>query len=130
LPLHAAAAPAPHLTVEQMIALVKNDVSKTDQEQRKEPPRATLGAAVETSEQRLAKGIEQAHAEAPNKWYQAAKIDDITPPGDDARKIYKITTALKTYCVRYADKNRTWDHGQANLGEPLIGSCPHMFKGP
>lgn len=130
LPLRVAAAPAPQLSVDQMIGMVKRDLAKADQEQRKEHPQATLGAAVETREQRLAKGIELAHQMAPNKWYQAAKVEDITPPGDDARKIYKVTTALGTYCVRYADKNRAWDHGQANLGEPLVGACPHMFKGP
>lgn len=126
LPLHAAE-PAPHLTVDQMISMVKKDLSKADEEQRKDHPQATLGATVETKGQRLAKGIELAHQMAPNKWYQAAKVEDITPPGDDARKIYRITTALGTYCVRYADKNRAWDHGQANLGEPLAGACPHMF---
>lgn len=117
------------LSVEQMISMAKRDLSKTDEEQRKEHPQA-LGTTVETKEQRLAKGIEQAHAMAPNKWYQAAKVEDITPPGDDARKVYQITSALGTYCVRYADKNRAWNHGQANLGDPLIGVCPHMFKGP
>ena len=132
LPLHAAA-PAPRLTVDQMISMVKNDLSKADEEQRKadqEKPKeraSTFGTTLETKGERLAKGIELAHQMAPNKWYQAAKVEDITPPGDDARKIYKITTALGTYCVRYADKNRAWDHGQANLGEPLTGSCPHMF---
>ena len=135
LPLHAAApAPPPHLTVDQMISMVKKDLSKADEEQRKADqekrkahPQATFGATVETREQRLAKGFEKAFDMAPNKWYQAAKIEDITPPGADARKVYKVTTALGTYCVRYADKNRAWDHGQANLGEPLIGACPHMF---
>ena len=129
LPLHAAAAPAapaPHLSVDQMISMVKKDLSKADQEQRKERPQR-FGATVETKEQRLAKGFEKAFDMAPNKWYQAAKIEDITPPGADARKVYKVTTALGTYCVRYADKNRAWDHGQANLGEALIGACPHMF---
>lgn len=124
LPLHAAA--ATHLTVDQMIGMAKKDLSKADQEQRKEHPQA-LGTALETKEQRLAKGFELAHQMAPNKWYQAAKVEDITPPGDDARKVYKITTALGTYCVRYADKNRAWDHGQANLGEALVGACPHVF---
>jgi hypothetical protein len=132
LPLHAAA-PAPHLTVDQMISMVKKDLSKADEEQRKdvqEKPKErpqTFGTTVGTKQQRLAKGIERAHQMAPNKWYQAAKVEDITPPGDDARKVYQITSPLGTYCVRYADKNRTWDHGQANLGEPLIGACPHMF---
>jgi hypothetical protein len=132
LPLHAAT-PAPRLTVDQMISMVKKDLSKADEEQRKadqDKPKeraATFGTTVETKEQRLAKGIERAHQLAPNKWYQAAKVEDITPPGDDARKVYQITSPLGTYCVRYADKNRAWDHGQANLGEPMIGACPHMF---
>jgi hypothetical protein len=76
--------------------------------------------------QKLARGIEAAHAAAPNKWYQAAKVEDITPPGDDQRKIYKITGVLGEWCVRYKDKNKA-DQGLANAGEPLYGSCPHMF---
>jgi hypothetical protein len=132
LPLHAAE-PIPRLTVDQMISMVKKDLSKADEEQRKadqEKPKeraSTFGTTVETKEQRLAKGIEKAFDMAPNKWYQAAKVEDVTPPGADARKVYKVTTALGTYCVRYADKSRAWDHGQANLGEPLIGACPHEF---
>jgi hypothetical protein len=134
LPLHAQApAPPPRLTADQMISMVKKDLSQADEEQRKadqDKPKEraqTFGAAVETKQQRLAKGMAKAFDNAPNKWYQAAKIEDVTPPGADARKVYKITTALGTYCVRYADKNRAWDHGQANLGEPLIGACPHEF---
>ena len=134
LPLHAAApAPAPRLTVEQMISMVKKDLSKVDEEQRKadqEKPRErpqTFGTTRETKQQRLAKGMEKAFDMAPNKWYQAAKIEDVTPPGADARKIYKVTTALGSYCVRYVDKSQAWNQGKANLGEALIGACPHEF---
>lgn len=87
-------------------------------------PAALSGTASQM--EKLAKGIEAAHAAAPNRWYQAAKIEDVTPPGDDQRKIYKITTVLGEYCVRYKDKNKA-DQGLANAGEPLIGACPHMF---
>ncbi|MET0858167.1 MAG: hypothetical protein ABWY27_15555, partial [Telluria sp.] len=111
-----------------ILSIAKHDLGKIDRELRQESSQPRLSAAVETALQRLAKGIEQAHDAAPNKWYQAAKIEDFTPPGDDARKIYKITTALGSYCVRYKDKNRPGvDHGQANLGEALIGACPRVF---
>jgi hypothetical protein len=111
-----------------ILSMAKRELGKIDQDLRKEYQPGRLSASVETALQRLARGIDQAHQAAPNKWYQAAKIEDITPPGDDERKIYKITTVAGTYCVRYKDKNRPGvDHGQANLGEPLMGACPHMF---
>jgi type IV secretory pathway VirB10-like protein len=119
------AAPAP-VTVQQMMSIARRDLGKIDQQLRKENSQA-LSASGQTKEQRLSRGFEQAHELAPNKWYQAARIEDITPPGDDARKIYRITTALGTYCVRYPDKSRMPQTGAANLGAPLIGACPHMF---
>lgn len=126
----------------QMLELAKREAGKADRalreedkEQRKDEKEdkpanriSSFGVAGETQKEKVARLFEEAHAAAPNKWYQAAKVEDITPPGDDARKIYKITGLLGTYCVRYADKNRG-DQGKANLGEPLIGACPHMFKG-
>ena len=139
-PIAATADPAPQaladsppaaISAAQFLSVAKRDLGKIDQELRNEQPNSALRAAPEratedSAMQRLQKGLEEAHQAAPNKWYQAAKIEDITPPGNDARKIYRITTALRTYCVRYPDKNRA-DQGKANAGEPLIGACPHMF---
>jgi hypothetical protein len=128
-PAPAAEAPPVAPSVETILSIAKRDLGKIDRDLRnefREHPR--LSASVETALQKLARGIDQAHQAAPNKWYQAAKVEDITPPGDDGRKIYRITTVLGTYCVRYKDKSRPGvDHGQANLGEALIGACPHMF---
>ena len=116
------------LSADSIVSVAKRDIGKIDREVRTEFKQPPLSASVDTAMERLAKGIEQAHAAAPNKWYQAAKVEDITPPGDDARKIYRVTTALGTYCARYRDKNRAgFDYGQANLGEPLVGVCPRMF---
>jgi hypothetical protein len=126
-------------SMEEIMRIAKRDLGKIDRELReqdkadkadkadKEGGDVAFSVAGDTGNQRLAKGIAAAHAAAPNKWYQAAKIEDFTPPGDDARKIYKITTALGSYCVRYKDKNRALNQGAANLGEPLIGACPQMF---
>jgi hypothetical protein len=128
--------PPVRISASQILSMAKRDLGKIDSELRKEqagtalhaaaPGSGALSAAPDSAMQRLQKGIEEAHQAAPNKWYQAAKIEDITPPGNDARKIYRITGVLGTYCVRYADKNRA-DQGKANVGEPLIGACPHMF---
>jgi hypothetical protein len=120
------AAPAP-ISAEQMLSIAKRDLGKIDRELRKQQPAKGFGAAPDSAQQRLEKGFDEAHAAAPNKWYQAARVEDITPPGDDARKIYRITGVLGSYCVRYADKNRA-NQGKANAGAPLIGACPHMFK--
>lgn len=87
-------------------------------------PQVLSGTASQM--EKLARGIEAAHAAAPNRWYQAAKVEDITPPGDDQRKVYKITGVLGSYCLRYPDKNKA-DQGRAYVGEPLLGACPHMF---
>lgn len=102
---------------------------KDDKDRKDDRREGTFGVAGEHPQQKMERLFEEAHQAAPNKWYQAAKVEDFTPPGDDARKVYKITGMLGTYCVRYADKNRG-NQGKANLGEALIGACPHMFKGP
>lgn len=132
----AAASMLPAASMDEIMRVARRDLGKIDKELREEDKKnhpdepgrtGAFSTARDAARQRLIKGIEAAHAAAPNKWYQAARIEEVTPPGDDARKIYKVTTALGTYCVRYQDKNRMWDHGQAYLGEPLIGACPHMF---
>jgi hypothetical protein len=120
----------PQVSAEEMLRLAKLDLAKIDRELRKEGaggPAGRISGGVESQAQRLARGFDEAHAAAPQKWYQAARVEDITPPGDDARKIYRITTALGTYCVRYPDKNKMPQTGAANFGAPLVGACPHMF---
>jgi len=122
--------PAGAVDMEAMKRLARIDASAEAQKEAADRPakpatdRVLSGSASQMD--KLARGIEAAHAAAPNKWYQAARIEDITPPGDDQRKIYKITGMLGSYCLRYPDKNKA-DQGKAYVGEPLLGACPHMF---
>jgi hypothetical protein len=122
--------PAGAVDLEAMKRLARIDASAEAQKEAADQPAKTATDRVLSGSasqmEKLARGIEAAHAAAPNKWYQAAKIEDITPPGDDQRKIYKITGVLGSYCLRYADKNKA-DQGKAYVGEPLLGACPHMF---
>ena len=117
---------SPPISTGQIVNAAMRDLGKIHKELRKGQAATSLRAAPDSARQRLQRGFEAAHQAAPNKWYQAAKVEDITPPGMDERKIYRITGVLGTYCVRYADKNRA-DQGKANVGEALIGACPHMF---
>lgn len=127
-----AAEPAPaQVSAAQILSIAKRDVGKIDREFRQEAGVAKTEPVLSADGplQRFARGVEQAHDAAPRKWYQAAEIEDITPPGDDARKVYRITSVLAgTYCVRYRDKSKATNQtGAANMGDPLIGVCPHMF---
>ncbi|WP_426110454.1 hypothetical protein [Massilia sp. PWRC2] len=137
-----ACAPAAAIDFDELKRLARLDASREAQQEAAErataqaaaqaanrqlPPKAAPLSGTASQMDKLARGFEEAHAAAPNRWYQAAKIEDFTPPGDDQRKVYRITGALVgPFCVRYQDKNKA-DQGRANVGEPLIGSCPRMF---
>ncbi len=134
--LTACAWPAGAVDLEELKRLARKDASEQVRKEAEDKAAEAKPAVPEAGNQvlsgsasqlqKLARGIEAAHAAAPNKWYQAAKIEDITPPGDDQRKIYKITGVLGEYCLRYPDKNKA-NQGSAYVGEPLLGACPHMF---
>lgn len=113
------------LEAAEKVEQLKKEAENRQANQQQAPKPAALSGTASQMD-KLARGIEAAHAAAPNKWYQAARIEDFTPPGDDQRKIYKITGVLGEYCLRYKDKNKA-DQGLANVGEALISACPHMF---
>ena len=114
------------------MSIAKRDLGKIDKELRKEQPadecvqrfgrQPRSGAWRRAFEAGARGGAEQVVPGRQGRRHHAAGRRR-------AQDLSSITTALGTYCVRYADKNRAWDQGQANLGEPLIGACPHMFKG-
>lgn len=122
------AAPTPPAlpSAEQIMSIARRDLGKIDKDLRKEQRRQEFSAPVDSPQARLSRGMQEAHDAVPPKWYQAAKVEDFTPPGDDARKVYRITTATGSYCVFYADKNKM-QSGAANLGEAKMGKCPTMF---
>lgn len=134
-----AATPAGAIDLDELKRLARVEATRQGQQERADKaemadkaanaqskPKAAPLSGMASQMEKLARGIEEAHAAAPNRWYQAAKIEDITPPGDDQRKIYKISGMFSDFCVRYQDKNKA-DQGKANAGDPMIGSCPHMF---
>lgn len=78
----------------------KLDVKKIDKELRAAYPDRAPVPPPDSKQARLERGINAAHDAAPPKWYQAAKIIELsTPDGENKTRTYKIVTAIVTYCI-------------------------------
>jgi hypothetical protein len=79
--------------------LGKIDLGKLEQELRKEFPLRGLPPPPPDSKQaRLERGINAAHDAVPPKWYEPARMVELSQPNSQVR-IYKISTALGAYCI-------------------------------
>lgn len=76
------------------------DVKKIDKELRTAYPERAPVPPPDSKQARLERGINAAHEAVPPKWYQPAKIIELsTPDGENKTRTYKIVTALVTYCI-------------------------------
>lgn len=117
-PSAASAAPpaAPARSSAELLEQAKAAVGGIDSALRKENPRRGIQAPVVTATMKLERGIARAAAMAPNKWYQAPKVDEVLDPGGYGRRRYRVVTAMGTYCVTYEsnhgpDGRDTMRHG-------------------
>ncbi|WP_317203967.1 hypothetical protein [Janthinobacterium sp.] len=93
-----AAAPA-RPSIDEIMRIAKRDIGKIDQQLRKDFPQRSIQAPLDTPQARLERGFAAAHAAVPPTWYEAAKMEELTPLDTSGSRIYKISTALLTYCV-------------------------------
>ena len=76
------------------------DVRKIDKELRAAYPERAPVPPPDSKQARLERGINAAHDAVPPKWYQGAKIIELTTPdGENKTRVYKIVTGLGTYCI-------------------------------
>ncbi|RFP09746.1 hypothetical protein D0T25_29110 [Duganella sp. BJB488] len=76
------------------------DVRKIDKELRAAYPERAPAPPPDSKQARLERGINAAHEAVPPKWYQAAKIIELsTPDGENKTRTYKIVTGIGTYCI-------------------------------
>lgn len=69
-----------------------------------EPEKSAVvpGKALQSGlQERLDRRFAEAHAAAPLKWYEPARIDEIATPGHAAARRYRVTTALGSFCLTY-----------------------------
>ncbi len=108
---------------DEILRLAKRDVGKIDRELRQQfPDRA--GPAPDSPRKRLEKIFTDAYAAAPPKWYEGARIVELTDPESNGTRIYRVQTALGAYCLFYPAKNGLRDQGSVTSGRPTLGTCP------
>ncbi|MBA5689494.1 hypothetical protein [Rugamonas apoptosis] len=86
----------------------RSDIAGIDQQLRKEFPLQGNASPPDGVQARLARGINAAHEAVGPKWYEGAKIVELSQP-DSKKRVYKIMTALVTYCfTQYEDGRKAY----------------------
>lgn len=86
----------------------RSDIAGIDQQLRKEFPLQGNAPPPDGVQARLARGINAAHEAVGPKWYEGAKIVELSQP-DSKKRVYKIMTALVTYCfTQYEDGRKAY----------------------
>lgn len=85
----------------------KLDVGRIDRELRVAYPEKAPTPLSDGKQARLERGINAAHEAVPPKWYQGARIVELsTQDGENKTRRYKIITALLTYCINVSADGR------------------------
>jgi hypothetical protein len=93
---------------------------KADRETRTGREMQAYGPSRDSLEVVMTKAFTEAKLAVPLKWYEAARIEEFSPPG--ARKpIYQVKTAFGTYCLYYPDKLTE------GTGQPKMADCPRSM---
>jgi len=93
---------------------------KADRETRTDREMQAYGPSRDSLEVVMTKAFTEAKLAVPLKWYEAARIEEFSPPG--ARKpIYQVKTAFGTYCLYYPDKLTE------GTGQPKMADCPRSM---
>jgi hypothetical protein len=112
---------APPMPAAELLRLTMYNAGKVDKELRN-GKLAPLLPAKDTLRGKIDAAFEAAHQAVKPKWYEAAKVSEISAPGSRTR-IYKIRTALGTYCISVANPGGGGAGGTGNSG-PLYSNCP------
>ncbi len=117
-------APAPAQHESQADAIRRQalrDIAQIDRDLRKASP-SQIQAPVDTPATRLAAGIAQATRRP--SLLEPARIEAITDQTEFKRRMYKVTTALGTYCVIYEATHRAAVDNMGSGSKPHITTCP------
>jgi hypothetical protein len=122
--------PGATLSAADLLRDAKAAAGAVDRALRSENPRRGIYAPVETAQMKLDKGISHAAEMAPNRWYQAPKVQEIQDPGGYGRKRYRVVGANGTYCVTYESNHAPDGIDTMQRGiQPKLTRCP-QHEGP
>lgn len=97
-------------STDSILARARRDAGKIDKELRKTFPIAEPLPPPDSKQARLQRGFDAAREAVPPKWYQGARMVELsTPDGENKTRTYKIITALLTYCINiYPDGRKSY----------------------
>ena len=102
------------------IASLVKQAGRADRETRPSNEVQRYGPVPGSMQAVMTRAFTEAKLAVPLKWYEAARISEVTPPG--ARKpIFQVKTAFGTYCLYYPDKLTE------GTGQPKMADCPHTI---
>ncbi|MYN47216.1 hypothetical protein GTP23_19415 [Pseudoduganella sp. FT93W] len=103
-PAAARTAPA---SADELLQQARKSVGRIDQQLRAESPQRFPLPPPDSMQARLERGINAAHEAVPPKWYQGARMVELsTPDGERKSRLYKIVTAFGSYCVTISPEGR------------------------
>jgi len=111
---------APPVPAADLLRLTLYNAGRIDNELR-QGKLAPLPPAKDTIRGKIDAAFDAAHQAVKPKWYEAAKVSEISAPGSRTR-VYKIRTALGTYCISMAAPSSGGGVGD-NSG-PRYSNCP------
>lgn len=118
------ATPAPQTAGERFLEHAKRDIAAIDRDLRNQS-RGLVKAPADSPHIRMQKGIAQAAEMAPNKWYEAPKVQELVVAGAYGGRRYRVITSGGTYCVTY-ETNHALD-GRDSIKDgirPKFTNCP------
>jgi hypothetical protein len=115
-----ATAPAPNAA--QILQQAKRDIGSIDKALRKEN-RPYIAAPPDSPQIRLRNGIEQAHEMAPNRLWEAPKVEELVNDTGDGARRSRVITGGGTYCVTERSPATSIDMIEKH-GKLRITSCP------
>jgi hypothetical protein len=97
-PAAGAEAPTPTPSARQILERARRDIGGIDKALRKEN-RPYIAAPLDSPQIRLRQGMEQAHALAPNRLWEAPKVEELVNNTGDGARRSRVITGGGTYCI-------------------------------
>jgi hypothetical protein len=115
-------ATAPARSAGQIMEQARRDIRGIDKALRKEN-RPYIVAPLDSPQIRLRKGIELANEMAPNRLWEAPKVEELVNNTGDGARRSRVITGGGTYCVTERATNTSIDMIEKH-GKLRITSCP------
>ena len=94
-------------SADELLQQARKSVGRIDQQLRAESPQRFPLPPPDSLQAKLERGINAAHEAVPPKWYQGARMVELSSAdGERKSRLYKISTAFGSYCVSISPEGR------------------------